>query len=468
MNRSFIRCLAYFSLLAGSPLATAHVADAQPALKAASEQRDVVIPSAVGISLGQTRLFDLPDGISRIVIADKEVADFRLLSPRQFYLLGKAVGRTNLLVWQNGKALRNVVVDVGIDVGPLERAVREALPAETSIQVRTSAASIVLDGVVRDALSADVALRIARTHTTNLERQLRNSAGPNARGNDRDVVDVVNLMRLSDPQQVMLEVRIAEVARSLADKIGIGVVGGGDPGGNFRWSIGSNFGGTGQGGAGLVFGSGGTQIAIDLAAEEKRGLVKILAQPALVAMSGTDASFNVGGKIFIPVLQPAGGAGGAGITLEEREFGVGLKFKPTVLENGRINLLVAPEVSEISRESISIGNLSNPTFLPAFTVSRVSTTVQLAAGQYLVIGGLLRNTSFATVKRFPLLGSIPILGALFRSNEYANEQTELLVLVRPTLVSGTDTAPRLPTDDAKQPTANERFLHGRLEKGDKR
>jgi pilus assembly protein CpaC len=467
VNRAFIRCLASSLLLAASPLTSALAADALPELKGVSEQRDVVIPSAVGISLGQTRLFDLPEGISRIVIADKAIADFRLLSPRQFYLLGKTVGRTNLLVWQNGKALRNVVVDVGIDVGPLERAVREALPAETGIQVRTSAASIVLDGVVKDAVSADVALRITRTHTNNLERHLRNSAGPNSRGNDRDVVDIVNLLRLSDPQQVMLEVRIAEVARSLADKIGVGVVGGG-AGGNFRWSIGSNFAGTGPGGAGLVFGSGATQIAVDLAAEEKRGLVKILAEPALVAMSGTDASFNVGGKIFIPVLQPAGGTGGGGITLEEREFGVGLKFKPTVLENGRINLLVAPEVSEISRESISIGNLNNPTFLPAFTVSRVSTTVQLAAGQYLVIGGLLRNTSFATVKRFPLLGSIPILGALFRSNEYANEQTELLVLVRPTLVSGTDTAPRLPTDDAKQPTAKDRFLNGTLEKGVKR
>lgn len=450
------------AVLTGS---AAIAAPAKPAARPAVDQPDSVLPTTVTLSLGQTRVFDLGSNISRLVIADDGVADFRLLSANQFFLLGKAIGRTNLLVWQPGRELRNVVIDVGIDVSPLAGAIQQALPNETGVTVRSSAASIVIDGAVNDSVASDTAMRLARTFAVNLERQLRGKAGAAAQANNRDVVEVVNLLRLRDPQQVMLEVRIAEVSRSLADKLGVGVGATGGNAGNFRWSLGSNFVGAGAGGAGLVFGSGAKQLAVDLAAEEKRGLIKILAEPTLVAMSGMDASFNVGGRIFIPVLQQAavGGGGGAGITLEEREFGVGLKFRPIVLDQGRISLMVAPEVSEISRESISIGNLNNPTFLPAFTVSRVATTVQLQVGQYLVIGGLLRNTNFATVKRFPLLGSLPVLGALFRSNEYANEKTELLVLVKPTLVAGTGAPPRLPTEDAKDPAPADRVLLGAME-----
>lgn len=457
-------------------LATAGAAWAAPAQRPAGvapareplslEQRETVIPPAVAMNLGQTRLFDLDKPVSRLVVADDKVADFRLLSPTQFYLLGKSVGRTNLLIWQRGEGLRNVVVDVGVDVGSLIDTIRQALPEETGIKVRSSAASIVLDGDVADAVAADTVMRLARSHAVNLERLLRSAAGPGAQMANRDVVEVINLLRLRDAQQVMLEVRIAEVSRSLADRLGVGIGARGGSGSNFRWSLGSDFVGAGSGGIGMALGSGLTQFTVDLAAEEKRGLIKILAEPTLVAMSGMDASFNVGGRIFIPVLQQAGvGAAGAGITLEEREFGVGLKFRPTVLDKGRISLMVAPEVSEISRESISIGNLNNPTFLPAFTVSRVSTTVQLAVGQNLVIGGLLRNTSFATVKRFPLLGSLPVLGALFRSTEFANEKTELIVLVKPTLVAGTNSTPALPTDASSQPAAQTRPAGGTPETG---
>jgi pilus assembly protein CpaC len=454
--------LASVVLAAGSPLLAS---DTDQHQRPADQSTVLAVPSAVALSLGQTRLFDLDKGISRLVIADDTVADFRLLTPNQFYLLGKSVGRTNLMVWQRGEVLRNVVIDVGIDVSALAASIKAALPHETAIEVRSSAASIVLDGLVDDAVAADTAMRLARAHALNLERQLRATAGPGAQMANRDVVEIVNLLRMRDPQQVMLEVRIAEVSRSLADKLGVGVNATGGNNRDFRWSLGSDFVGVGSGGVGLALGSELRQFTIDLAAEEKRGLIKILAEPTLVAMSGMDASFNVGGRIFIPVLQQAGpGGAGAGITLEEREFGVGLKFRPTVLDKGRISLMVVPEVSEISRESIAVGNASNPTFLPALTVSRVSTTVQLAVGQNLVIGGLLRNTSFTTVKRFPLLGSLPILGALFRSTEYANEKTELIVLVKPTLVAGTAAAPRLPTDAIQDPTTSARLLEGKLEK----
>ena len=157
-------------------------------------------------------------------------------------------------------------------------------------------------------------------------------------------------------------------------------------------------------------------------------------------------------------------ADGSTITLQEREFGVGLKFVPTVLDGGRISLKVAPEVSEISRESVTVGGQGNASsVLPAFTTRRVSTTVQLQDGQSLVIGGLIRNSSSGSSNAFPILGELPILGALFRSSQFASDLTELVVVVRASLVQATEAAPALPTDKVSTPTRQEFFLERRLQ-----
>jgi len=221
----------------------------------------------------------------------------------------------------------------------------------------------------------------------------------------------------------------------------------------------SNFLGGGNASAGLLFRNGNT---INLDAEKRDGLVRILAEPTIVAMSGQEGSFLVGGKVFIPITQSSGAAGSA-VTLQEREFGVGLKFVPTVLDGGRISLKVAPEVSEISRESVSAGTGDGSTLLPAFTTRRVSTTVQLQDGQSLVIGGLLRNNSSASSNAFPFLGELPIIGALFRSSQYAADLTELVVVVRASLVQATEAAPALPTDTVTTPSRPEFFMERRLQ-----
>ena len=196
---------------------------------------------------------------------------------------------------------------------------------------------------------------------------------------------------------------------------------------------------------------------VKIQAERKDGWVKILAEPTIVAMSGQEGSFLVGGKIFIPVNQALGST-----TYEERTYGVGLRFVPTVLDSGRINLKVAPEVSEPVKESVTAGTSAS---LPAFKSSYVSTTVQMAEGENLVIGGLLRDNINEIVRAVPLLGELPVLGALFRSTQFITERTELLVVVRPTLVKARREAPALPTDTFKPPSRSELFLGGQMQGG---
>jgi pilus assembly protein CpaC len=328
---------------------------------------------------------------------------------------------------------------------PLSTSLRQALPLEQAIELKLASGSVVLGGSVSNTLAADAVLGLT-------EAYLRRSGGVTT-GPSR----IVNLLRVRDAQQVVLDVRIAEVSKSLLDKLGLKVQAAG--GGDVRWNVLSSFLSGGNASAGLLFRNGNT---INLDAEKRDGLVRILAEPTIVAMSGQEGSFLVGGKVFIPITQSSGAAGSA-VTLQEREFGVGLKFVPTVLDGGRISLKVAPEVSEISRESVSAGTGDGSTLLPAFTTRRVSTTVQLQDGQSLVIGGLLRNNSSASSNAFPFLGELPIIGALFRSSQFAADLTELVVVVRASLVQATDAAPALPTDTVTTPSRPEFFMERRLQ-----
>jgi pilus assembly protein CpaC len=439
----------------------------------------------IRVSVSQTRRFALPFPVSRVVVADDKIADFRVISPNEFYVLGRSVGRTNLIVWQRGGIAHSVTIDVGIDVQPLREAIRQTLPNEPNIDVGSAAASIILKGVATNSVSANTAVTLANATALRLNQQLEAASGERSRMQqggeavtsdaakldaaiagsglsqtpDR-VVQVINLLGISSPQQVMLQVRIAEVSKSLTDRFGV-QLNGLDVGGNLVWNIGSGFLGSGAGTAGLDYTSGSNRFGVNLDAEQRNGNIRILAEPNIVAMSGEEASFNVGGKILIPVTQDRNG-----ITLEERDYGVGLKFRPVVLADGRINLKVAPEVSELSKEPLAYSNGGSSALLPRFTTSQVSTTVQLRNGQSLAIGGLLKNTSGTTVKRFPILGDIPILGSLFRSHDFAEDKTELVVVVRAVLVDGSETAPKLPTDEVTNPTRSDLWLHGKVQHGE--
>lgn len=396
--------------------------------------------------VGHVVVLPLPAPVRRVVVGDAKVADFRLVSPTELYVLGKSVGTTNLLLWRpQGGPPQSITVTVAMDTQPLADSMRVTLPLEHDIGLRMAAGSVVLSGTVANSMAFDAAASLADAFMRPVG-VVAVAVGPSR---------VINLLRVRDAQQVMLDVRIAEVSKTLLDKLGLGVRAGG--GANPRWNILSSFLGGGGAAAGLLFGNGN---AINLEAEKKDGLVRILAEPSIVAMSGQEGSFLVGGKVFIPIAQA--GVGSA-VTLQEREFGVGLKFVPTVLDGGRVSLKVATEVSEISKEAISVSSSSGTAVLPAFTTRRVATAVQLLDGQSLAIGGLIRNNFNTSTSAFPLLGEIPILGALFRSTQFSSDQTELVVVVRVSLVQASEVAPGLPSDNVAPPSRGDLFLDGHLQ-----
>ena len=271
---------------------------------------------------------------------------------------------------------------------------------------------------------------------------------------------VINMLRVHGAQQVMLEVKIAEVSKTLLDELGVDL--------NLTRAIGntsvnllSQF--LSEGSTAVTATRANGRSTITLTAEMKKGLVKVLAEPTITAVSGQEGSFLAGGKIFIPVPQTSA-TGSTTITLEEKEFGVGLRFLPTVLEDGLINLRVTPEVSELSQVGTTVKGMGDQSsLLPSITTRRASTTVQLRDGESFAIGGLVKSNVTEAIKAFPLLGELPVLGALFRSTAFQTEKSELLFVVTPRLAKVLPPDYALPTDAFIQPTRAEFFLNGQLE-----
>lgn len=272
---------------------------------------------------------------------------------------------------------------------------------------------------------------------------------------------VINMLSVAAPQQVMLEVKVAEVSKTLVDRLGASV-GASKTRGSWTYTLLSNL---LSGSPSMIDGfnnSNGNFATID--AQKRDGLVKVLAEPTIMAISGQEASFLAGGKVFIPVSQSNVGSTPT-ITLEEKEFGVAVKFTPTVLEGGRINLRVAPEVSELNKDGIGISatGATATAILPSFTTRRATTTVQLYDGQSFAIGGLIKNNVTTSIKAFPLLGEIPVLGALFRSSDFQTDRTELVFIITPHLVKPLPPDYKLPTDNYIEPSRSEFFLGGKME-----
>lgn len=435
----------------------------------------------VNTVVGHAEIMDFTKPVARIAVGDPRVLDYVMLSPTQIYLLGKSVGSTNLVIWDRNGPARSVSVAVDIDLVPLREALGKALPGQ-GIDVSSVSGSVVLGGMVSDVLVANQAIEYAEAFVRSLNRQLllvlrspdtaaasgsaaaaaasAAALSTNAAINPQLVaVQVINRMRVRDPQQVMLEVRVAEISKTLLDKLGAQVSGRGKIG-DVRWSILSGL--LAGGVLGQPTAAGALSVSgLDIDAEKRNGLIKILAEPTIVAVSGHEGSFLAGGVIFLPTPAALGQAPG----LQEYPFGISLKFIPTVLDNGRISLRVAPEVSEVSTEGVTYTVGNTQLILPRVNKRNVSTTVQLRDGQSLVIGGLLRNDITQSVKRFPILGDVPVLGALFRSSQFIAEKSELVVIVSPSLVKATDAPPPIPTDNYTPPTPKEFFLDGKLEGG---
>ena len=471
-----LRLLGAASLLAGtgSAMAAAAPAKAPPAEHPMAIRGDVgpqcsgegARPANLQLRLGKSAMMRLPEAVLHRSVGNPGVVQAMLVAPDTLYLAGVDVGSTNMIIQGKSGGCSVVDIVVSMDTAAFQASLASLLPDEKNIKVQAAADSLVLSGTVSDGPTL---LRVGELAAAFVRRPMQplgavgkadpgaaNTASPTATAAGNGV-RVVNLLNVSAPQQVMLEVKIAEVSKTLLEKL--------EAGATFRGSSGSwgatllsNFLTGSLGGLIDARKSNGNQLTLE--AQKQDGLVRILAEPNVMAISGQEGSFLAGGKIFIPVAQDNNK-----VTLEEKEFGVGIRFTPTVLAGGRINLKVAPEVSELSKEGVGFtaSGLPGGSILPLITTRRASTTVQLFDGQSFAIGGLIKNNLVTSLKGLPVLGEVPILGALFRSTDYQHDRSELVFVITAHLVKPLPANYTLPTDKVIAPTMSELMLGGRLE-----
>jgi len=424
-------------------------------------------PAQLALQVGKSSLMRLPEAVQHRSVGNPSVVQALLVAPDTLYIAGVDVGTTNMIVQGRSGVCSMLDITVAIDPAPLQATLAAVMPEERDIKVMAAADTLVLSGSVSDAAAASRVVELANAY---VRRPLRALAVPKPDKEEAESKDtsgsaaqaastrIVNLLSVSAPQQVQLEVKVAEVSKTLLERLEAGAA----------WRFGS-----GSWAATLAtdFISGkasstlnatkGITNGVKAAAERQDGLVRILAEPNVMAISGQEGTFLAGGKFYIPVAQENNR-----VTLAEKEFGVGLRFTPTVLSGGRINLRVAPEVSELSRDGIgiSVNGFNGVAVLPVVTTRRASTTVQLYDGQSFAIGGLVKNNLVSNLKGLPVLGEVPILGALFRSTDYQQDRTELVFVITARLVKPLPGAGyELPTDKIGVPSRGAILLGGRLD-----
>ena len=398
--------------------------------------QQLIPPSGAPIELDVNKgtLVRLDHNADTVFVADPQIADVKVKSPRLIYLFAKQSGETSLYAVDGQEhVLLNRPISVKRDVARLQLAMNELLPNST-VDVQSVDGSLVLVGSVASPLEAEEARRIARPFVS-------------------DDKELVNRIKVDAPNQVNLRVRVAEVQRNIIKELGINWDAIGRVGDfAFGLATGSSSATTipllttspsttetgsfiprNVGPAGVptnsgLFGVNNPNVNVNavLNALDQNGLVNVLAEPNLTAMSGETASFLAGGEFPIVVPQNTNQ-----VTIEFKPFGVALAFTPVVLDSGRISLRVRPEVSQISPTGAVV--ISGFT-IPALSTRRAETTVELGSGQSFAIGGLIQNNITDTLKKVPGLGEVPVLGALFRSDSFQRNESELVIVVTPYLV----------------------------------
>ncbi|MBK8271561.1 MAG: type II and III secretion system protein family protein [Sphingomonadales bacterium] len=446
----------------------------------------------LNLSVGRGQLINLSAPISDVFVANEDVADVQVRSATQIYVFAKKPGESSVFATtRSGAVVYSANVRAGTNTNSIDTMLKLAMP-EAAIQSTPMNGLVLLTGTVAGPEDGAEAERLVQAFV----------------GDD---TKVVSRLRTATPLQVNLQVKIAEVSRSLVKELGVNLLNRDTTGGFlFGISQGRSFGSIGSlpttsfptvpasnffpgaignvtinpatglpifGNVGTVYdfknlglGAGKTSIglagkflgldlasAIDLA--ETEGLVTTLAQPNLTALSGETASFLAGGEFPIPISQQLGS-----VSIEYKQYGVSLAFSPTVLADGRISMRVRPEVSELTNEgSVTLNGYT----VPGITTRRAETTVELGSGQSFMIGGLMRNSQTNSIDRAPGLGNVPVLGALFRSTRYRKSETELVIIVTPYLVKPVSANQiALPTDGFKASTDAQRILLGQTHSGD--
>ncbi len=437
--------------LAASLLCMVGDARAQRVVQISGAERTAMVL----VPIGKSQDVHTDTSFVDVTVGDPDVADVNPLTDHSLSILGKKIGTTRVSVYSEGKKLVGIFdVEVSYDISRLTNELKRRFPG-SGLKAASVNGRIMLSGQVADAATLDQAVTIARQF------------GP----------QIINSVSVASPQQVMLEVRFIEISRTAGRDLGVqwnrfgsnsitnignrvpapglpvtaatiagetaaGVLSGGSP---FGFMIGR-----------LVASGVSTDVLIN--ALEQKGIARSLAEPNLVALSGDTASFLAGGEYPIPVSGSFGQ-----VTVDYKKYGVGLAFTPTVLGHGLINMKIQPEVSQIdATHSVSV---AAGVSVPALIVRRASTTVELRDGQSFVIGGLLQSDNKRQIEQLPWLGSVPVLGALFSSKSYQNNQTDLAIIVTPHLVRPTRPGDvvRTPTDDSLPPNDADFFLLGKTE-----
>jgi pilus assembly protein CpaC len=400
----------------------------------------------VTLSIGTGKMVRLDGVMTDLFVANDDIADVQVRSANQIYIFGKKPGETTVFATdKSGRTVFSANVRVGTNIASVDELLRVAMP-EAQIRSTPINGMVLLTGTVAAPSDVEEATRLVQGYVG-------------------EGTQVISRLKTATPLQVMLKVTISEVSRSVTKSIGVNLLTN-DPTSGFKFGVAQGTGidtatgavirnpvGTTLSGVGKVF---GLNVISSLRLAEQQGLSHTLAEPTLTALSGETASFLAGGEFPIPM---SGGINGTSI--EFKQYGVSLAFTPTVLEGGRISMRVRPEVSELSDQgALQINGFS----IPSLTTRRTETTVELGSGQSFMIGGLLKNSSGNSVDKAPFLGSLPILGALFRSNNFRRNETELVIVVTPYLVNPVNAGEiALPTDGYRQANQAERVFLGTSE-----
>ncbi len=403
------------------------------------------IGDPIDLTLNTGKLIKLDNPANSVFVGNPELADVQVQSPTIIYVFAKRPGKTNLFALdKKGSVLLNSPVQISHDVSSLQQSLRDIDP-NGFIKAHSVQEGLILSGRAASASVSSDAQRLAALYAPG--------------GN------IVNRIVVEGSQQVNLRVQVAEVARSVTKQLGINWE---NLSGLGNFSLGTFVGrdivdatnlitrSGSTSGLFAAFNDGQTSIQGMIDALEDEGLITVLAEPNLTALSGETASFLAGGEFPIPVPQEDGA-----IAIDYKEFGVSLRFTPNLVGNNRINLQVRPEVSQLSSASaININNI----FIQSLLTRRAETTVELASGQSFVLGGLLNSDSDNNVSKTPFLGELPIIGALFRSVSFQRNETELVIIVTPYLVEPTNSRIALPTDGYVPPNDSDLYKDGELMK----
>ncbi len=441
-------------------------------------------PSSLEIPINKSQLISVERAVSRVSVGEPGIADILITSPKQVYVLGKSLGTTNVVLWdERDRSFATFDVSVTHDLSTLKAQLYELFPEERP-EIYSSQQHLVVGGQISSVIKMDAIARVASTYAQVDKKEKQTK--------------IINLMQVGGVQQVMLEVKVAELARNVLKRLGvnlaslrpgsqqtrIGLINGGAtfpdlllPPDDLRVPIFGPLDGSvnpigpvvdefapvepAVSGPGLFLSFLDPrfflQAVIDAAKEN--GLAKIMAEPTLVSLTGQEAQFLSGGEFPIPV------ADDDGISVEFKEFGIGLKFLPVVLDSGRISLKVNVVVSELtSANSVIVGvPTTNTSFaVPALTKRSAQSTVELNDGESLSIAGLISDSMRDAVTKFPGLGDVPVFGQLFRSQEFQQDKTELVIFVTARLAQPTSPDQiRLPTDGLVMPSDLEYYLLGK-------